>query len=192
TAATRNSTVTKTLRRYPRRSKASARKTSAATTTRARGASLQPTPPSGGALPPRTTSATPKASATSASPTGTAPGPGSRQDPNGSTRLSHSTPSASRARAPPPARSVVRAALVGGTAAREIVDGAGAERALVGREPGHQRRHFLRPSHPPHGNLGDEEIHRALLHLLEELGADHRRRHRVDEDAAGGHFLGQG
>src|SRR6185436_21042903 len=65
------------------------------------------------------------------------------------------------ARGPPP--------LVGSPAAGQIVDGARAERALLRGEPRHEGGHLLGPADPAHGDLRDQEVHRAPLHLLQEL-----------------------
>src|SRR5215813_10452439 len=81
--------------------------------------------------------------------------------------------------------------LVGGPTSGEVVHRTRGERAIVGHEPRDQRRHFLGPPYPSHRNLRHEEIHRALLHLLEELGADDGRGHRVDENAARARLLGE-
>src|SRR5262249_33236447 len=87
----------------------------------------------------------------------------------------HSTPKKSVSRAAP----------------GEIVDRAGAERTVVRGEPSDERRDLLRRADSPHRDLRHEQIDGALLHLLQELGADDGGRHRVDEDAARRDFLGE-
>src|SRR6266540_171331 len=191
TTFTRKSSASSMVNRYPSRSSANVANAQTPRITTAWRASPQPTSARRGARAPRAMIATPKATSTRASATGTKAGPGVRRVPSGRPRLSTITSTPSRARAPPATRSVVSISSVRGATAGEIVDGTRAERALVRGQPGHQRGDFFRLSHASHGDLGNQQVHRALLHLLEHLGADHGGRHGIDEDPARGHFLGQ-
>jgi hypothetical protein len=65
----------------------------------------------------------------------------------------------------------------------DVEDRAGGERAVVGTEPGDQRRYFLRAAGAAHGDARHHVPDVFRRDLAQDIGLDHRRRDGIDQNA---------